>query len=188
MPKLIVISAESSLPNEVEIVREMFSIDSSFRFHLRKPNWTKGEFENFLNKIETKHYPRISIHNHLELKEVYQGVSPHFTEKMRRDKKGKSTSFHSKVEADKSQSRFDYFFCSPVFESISKKEYTSNETWYINDWPIHQREKAVALGGMTADNIETARNMGFQNFAFLGSIWLSKDPIHSFKTIFKNVK
>lgn len=188
MSKLIVISTESSLPNEVEIVREMLSTDSSFRLHLRKPSWTKGEFESFLNKIETKHYPRISIHSYLELKEVYQGVSPHFTEKMRLDNKGKSTSFHSKFEANKSQFRFDYFFCSPVFQSISKKEYSSDEIWDINHWSFHQREKAVALGGMTAKNIGIARNLGFQNFAFSGSIWLSKDPIHSFKTILENVK
>ncbi|MEJ6799079.1 MAG: thiamine phosphate synthase [Crocinitomicaceae bacterium] len=183
MSKIIIISPESHFPNETKLVQEMLELNTDFRFHLRKPNWTLVECERFLKEISTSFHSRISIHQHFELTDPFPEIQTHLPEKKRSERKGISTSFHTEKDMMYDWEKFDYFFCSPLFPSISKNGYSTDEKWDINDCSEEIKRKAVALGGMTAKSISEARKTGFQNFAFLGEIWLSENPIETFKEI-----
>ena len=152
MSKLILISPEQSISNEILLVQEMLRLDESLRFHLRKINWSKEDYFEYLQEINPLFYPRISIHEFHDLHLNFPLIGLHYKETDREDfSKGKtqdSTSFHSKNAAIETGESFDYFFCSPVFQSISKKKYHSEENWDINNWKINLKKKAVALGGI----------------------------------------
>ena len=67
-----------------------------------------------------------------------------------------------------------YVFLSPIFNSISKQGYASaftpkalfeaKQKGIIN-------EKVVALGGITAANINKIKSYGFGGVALLGDVW-----------------
>ena len=85
-----------------------------------------------------------------------------------------SCSCHSMEEVKQKKGHFNYVFMSPIFDSISKKEYLSNFT--PEELKAAHREgiidkKVIALGGITSKNIQTIRQYGFGGAAVLGDIW-----------------
>jgi thiamine-phosphate pyrophosphorylase len=187
--KFILISPENSVANEILLAQEMLRMHENLRFHLRKVNWSKEDYLDYLLEINPLFYPRISIHEFHDLQLNFPKIGLHFKEKDRDDftksHSLNSTSFHRKKDALESGNEFDYFFCSPVFQSLSKKNYSSNENWDIKDWDTELKFKAVALGGIDAEKIIQAEKLGFTNFALLGSIWLNKNPIDAFEELVK---
>jgi thiamine-phosphate pyrophosphorylase len=186
---LILISPEYSVANEIPLVQEMLRLDETLRFHLRKVNWSKEDYLEYLLEINPLFYPRISIHSFHDLQLNFPKIGLHYKEI---DREGfvkssslNSTSFHSKMDALELGNEFDYFFCSPVFQSISKKNYSSDENWEINDWATELKAKAVALGGLNSKTIIDAQELGFTKFALLGSVWLNENPLDAFKEIFE---
>ncbi len=187
MSKIILISPEHNVSNEILLVQEMLRLDDSLRFHMRKMNWSKTNYFEYLQEINPLFYSRISIHEFHDLQLNFPAIGLHYKEVDREDyvtgKTHDSTSFHSKKNALELGEEFDYFFCSSIFQSISKKNYVSSENWDIHNWEESVRKKAVALGGMDASKMENAKQMGFDNFAVLGAIWMTKNPLDAFKEI-----
>ncbi len=165
----------------------MLLLDNKVRFHLRKINWSKADYFDYLQEINPLFYPQISIHQFHDLQLNFPTIGIHYKEEEREDYvKGTmqtSTSFHSQKNALELGEEFDYFFCSPIFQSISKKHYVSNENWDINNWEESIKKKAIALGGIDNSKIEKSKQLGFENFAVLGAVWMSKNPIKAFKEI-----
>ncbi len=189
MSKLILISPEHSVANETSLVQEMLRFDENLRFHLRKVRWSKEDYLDYLLEINPLFYPRISIHEFHDLQLNFPKIGLHYKEIDREEFTPSntltSTSFHSQQDALASGKPFDYFFCSPVFQSISKKDYLPAENWDITAWDTELRSKAVALGGITENTIATAHELGFANFAILGSIWMSENPLKSFEKMYE---
>jgi thiamine-phosphate pyrophosphorylase len=187
MSKLILISSENAFANEIHLTEEMMELDKNLRFHLRKNRWSKEDYLEYLMEINPLFYPRISIHEFHDLQLNFPKIGLHSKEVDREDfvksTSLNSTSFHSKRNALELGNEFDYFFCSPVFQSISKKNYSSDEKWDINNWETVLQNKAVALGGINSETIIAAKELGFTKFALLGNVWMSKNPLEAFKEI-----
>lgn len=187
MSKLILLSEENSFTEEIQLVQEMLRLDNSFRFHVRKLGWTKEDYMDYLLEINPLFYPRISIHQFHDLQLNFPKIGLHYKQHERNDFFANvmptSTSFHTQDEALMQGSKFDYFFCSPIFKSISKKNYQSTENWVISNWNDELKSKATALGGISENNLTEAKELGFANFAVLGSIWRSGNPLKSFEKI-----
>ena len=98
-----------------------------------------------------------------------------------------STSIHRIEERDEISSVFDYAFFGPVFNSISKKGYTST----LKDGSVLPKQKLgtpawVAIGGIETSNIGKIRTMGFQGAAVLGAIWENpSESVQQFKALQK---
>ncbi|MFA7273206.1 MAG: thiamine phosphate synthase [Crocinitomicaceae bacterium] len=185
MSKIILISPEQSVVNEISLVQAMMSTNEDVRFHLRKFRWSKEDYLDYLLEINPLFYPKISIHQFHDLQLNFPKIGLHYKEEDR-DDFGKSTmptstSFHSQNDAFVLGNEFDYFFCSPVFQSLSKKDYLPTENWDITAWNNELRRKAVALGGISVETIIQAKELGFTNFAVLGNIWMSENPLKSFE-------
>lgn len=189
MQKRILVSPENSVIHEISWVQEMLRMDENLRFHLRKVCWSKEDYSDYLLEINPLFYPRISIHEFHDLQLNFPKIGLHYKEIDREgftpSKALTSTSFHAQQDALASGKPFDYFFCSPVFQSISKKDYLPAENWDITAWDTELRSKAVALGGITEETITQAKELGFTNFAILGGIWMSENPLKSFEKIYE---
>lgn len=169
------------MAQETDLLNRMLTAFPEVMFHLRKPDLTVSEVHDYLLAMDPAHYHRIVLHHQHELIREFPLKGVHLTESMRISGKKPahvlSTSFHSLTEAAKEGLSYSYFFCSPVFPSISKSGYRTDENWNICDQPHEFRKKAVALGGVDLDNLHQISSLGFQHIALLGAVWLHKNPL-----------
>nr|NQU90539.1 thiamine phosphate synthase [Bacteroidota bacterium] len=182
---IIIISSPASLPDEHEIIRQLFNEGLEI-FHLRKNEYSESELKKFIGNIPERHFKKIVLHSHYRLAGEYGLKGIHVPHTFRDKTPGRSVSisFHALEEIQKVDIRFDYGFLSPVFDSISKEGYKSrfnlNE---VNMFLKHRKEKIIALGGIDEDKIETVKDLGFSGIALLGAIWQSEHPVDKYKRI-----
>lgn len=177
---LFLFTHPESFPDEAAHLNHMLAAHPALTVHLRKPEMERLAYEKALGGIAAAFHPRTVLHQHHELSDCYDVKGVHFTERHRAEHtlhpKVVSTSFHTLMDAQNSGMVYDYFFCSPIFPSISKQGYTPSENWNITTDSEAFRAKAVALGGIQRSNLAAVRAKGFQHIAVLGAVWQSADP------------
>jgi len=180
---LVVITSPDKIPNESELINQLFA-QGLETLHLRKPSWTKPDFEALLKSINTEYKRRVVLHQFHELASKYNVKGLHLREENRKqlslselkelskELKRKnltfSSSFHSIEDVVASENVFDYVFLSPVFDSISKPGYVGSK---FNVQSLKFETKVIALGGIDAGNIHETKELGFDGVAVLGAIW-----------------
>lgn len=197
---LIIITPETAHPHEIKLINAFFT-NGLLKLHLRKPFFTLTDYRNYLDQIDKKYHPGISIHGSFELLKEFPGLGIHITGRTREHGKFTeiidlvnastcSTSFHSWNEIEGNQYPFDYVFISPVFDSISKKGYQAaidlSKVRQVKQKISSGKENppsVIALGGVDSTNIELLHKNGFDGAAVLGAVWKSADPIASFTQI-----
>jgi hypothetical protein len=162
--KLIVISPPSVVSNEHQIVNSLFENGLEI-FHIHKPDFSKQESNNFIQQIPSKYYNQIALHSAFP-------------------------KFHSIQELQGSPPEggswggASYAFLSPIFDSISKREYKSKFLNVKSELiSAISGKNIIALGGIDEDKIEICRARGFSGVAVLGAIWNSTNPVEKFKRI-----
>ena len=185
------------LSNPIEIENEFIQVNALFEeglthFHLRKPDFSKREVEEYLKNIKPIYLKRVVLHSHHDLIKKYNMKGIHLRGKdfqlfsndvlitLVKDlqKRGftASASLHAFEEIESLPCRLDYAFLSPIFQSISKQDYPSafSKDELAN---FFQQRKSktpiVALGGVREENLEQLQQIGFAGIALLGSIWQS---------------
>ena len=123
--KAIVLSKEDFFKAERGLVNLLFTAGLEI-FHVRKPSASHEEMQIFLSEIEPKYRNRIALHSHHSLANENGINRLHFPEKDRFNFKREegiiySTSFHDEESAKEHGGSFDYYFMSPICDSISKK-------------------------------------------------------------------
>ena len=138
------------------------------------------EIKKYIESIPEKYHKNLIIHKYIDLYTDYKLKGIHFSHYNRilvdefdEVNIQKSMSTHSLNELVNLK-KFDYVFLSPVFNSISKHGYNSmfspeEITDFLKRNPLNT--KVIALGGISAENIETALLMGFDGAAVMGALW-----------------
>ena len=193
--KLIVITANWEVQNEAQKINQLFE-EGLECLHFRKPNWSKNQWVGLLSQIETQFHDKIMLHDYHELTQQFQVKGVHLKEKHRNQiqnlkqyvidfrQKGYqvSTGFHSVEAIHKNKFlNFDYVFLSPVFNSISKDNY-SGKSFDVNGLD----NTIYALGGVDKMNLNQVKHLGYTGAAVLGSVWKSEEEIQVFKNLFAN--
>lgn len=153
--------------------------------HLRKPATEPVYSERLLTLLSDNYRKRIVVHDHFYLKNEYYLKGIHLNQRnpeLPQKYKGHiSCSCHTGDEIKTHKKSFDYMFLSPIFDSISKENYSTQFT------PADLRElsaskiidrKVMALGGVGLDNISKVKELGFGGAVILGDIW-NRFSIHS---------
>lgn len=192
--KLIVISSPVNLKNEIETIIGLFELGLK-NFHLRKPNFSREEYEQFLNDIPSQYRQYIIIHHHHQLIKDYQIKGIHHTSKSQFDRSlensiHQSKSFHSLEEIKNNKYPYKYVFLSPIFKSISKPGYRSKFNFADLEMFLKSRKERtgiIALGGIQGKNVEKTIELGFDGIAILGTIWKKsalETRLENYRTIF----
>ena len=184
---MILITEPDFIPDEEKFINAFFNEGLEI-LHLRKPEATALQMHELISKIDEKFHSRIMIHSHYELFETFKIRGVHFTE----NSKGQIRSYE-KVQCKKSlavhelsdlkcvDNSIDYVFLSPLFSSVSKAGYSKQ--WNFESIKAELSEyrnfKVMALGGITLDNVKQVKELGFDDFALLGSIWEPIKANHS---------
>lgn len=186
----VVITPERNPNKEVEFLIK-FSSFSDVRLHIRKPHFSEIEMARYLNALPEKVLAKSSLHSHHKLAEEFAVGGVHFTTRQRdilktslakevgewkQKEKIVSASLHDLQE---DCSLWDYAFLSPVFNSISKKNY-EGKTFSV----VERSEKWIALGGITCQNIPRAKELGYKGITVLGSVWESATIYQSFEKLY----
>ncbi len=193
--QIIVISPPKNLAKEQDTLCKLFEAGLN-TFHLRKPTFTSQEMKAYLDLVPRKYHPRIVIHSRYELAETYILKGIHLTEQKRKTVIKTdtfsviSTSFHQLDDYRLNQKDYEYVFISPVFNSISKSNYSSNFkleelNLFLNEY---KHNTTIALGGICIDNILNIKSANFDGAAMIGCIWHSDDPVVAFLELMKKIR
>jgi len=184
--KLIIISTPYKITSEQEKVNELFRQGMEI-FHLRKPDCSFDEMDEYLSGINNEFHSRIILHSNYKLCDKYNLKGIHFTGKTKKLAYkyadwniNKSISCHSIEEIKSLNDFYDYIFLSPFFDSISKAGYKS--TFNMKSLKIfcdQSSHNIVAMGGITPENIEKTDDFNLYGVSVLGYLWKngSKDKI-----------
>ncbi|TVZ26352.1 thiamine-phosphate pyrophosphorylase [Gillisia sp. Hel_I_86] len=189
---LILLTSEKSNNVEKEQLIQFFENGLQL-LHVRKPEIKEKELKAWLAQFEAEQQKKMVLHQHHHLAEAFLLKGVHLKESFRRNLKDVpeyikqfnikgctvSASFHDPKEVSTETSLFDYVFLSPLFSSISKSGYKGRG---YNVEALQQ--KIVALGGIEAENISKAKELGYAGVAVLGAVWLKKNKPKAFVEIY----
>jgi thiamine-phosphate pyrophosphorylase len=193
MFNIIVITPETNHPHEEQILDALIRV-YGITIHLRKPDFTEEQYRAYLNHYRSM-LSHIVLHEHHTLAKEFSVKGIHLKEsdrksvtEIQKDVKIISTSLHNIKDAKNLSHAFEYIFYSPLFKSISKKNYGTNSNEHqlsstITELKKHTDIPAIGLGGINEENIVLVKNSGFDGAALLGTIWESEDPIAAFEKI-----
>lgn len=198
---IVVFTAETILENEAESLNALFEVGLQI-LHLRKPKSCKKQYEQLLKAINPNYHSRIMLHQFHDLAAIYGCKGIHLKgihkNQFTKEKDGLkkyiesyqnkgfcvSTGVHSLTELKKYQSStLDYVFLSPIFNSISKKNYNALKLDHKTFKNIFSKFPVWALGGVDLEKIEYVYQMGFKGAAVLGAIWKTNEPTSYFKKL-----
>lgn len=191
--KLTIISSESDIPRETELVRSLFRAGLQ-RFDLRKPAWSAQGVESFLGTLSAGERARLVIHSHPGLAARWGLGGTHEPDQGEVLAKPvasfglTSRACHDLKTLSAALGRYDAVVVSPLFESISKPGYGPSKKFTLPELkallnqrtPPRRRTVVYALGGITAANTMECGELGFDGVMVLGAIWNSNDPLEAF--------
>jgi len=189
--KLIVITLPEFFAKEAYFIDLLFD-NGLETLHLRKPESDKTQFENLIKSINPNNWNKIVTHDHFQLAEKYNLKGVHLNKRNHvtpENYKGTiSKSLHSADELRTEKHKYNYVSLSPIFNSVSKKNYnskfTEKELLELKYKGLID-EKVYALGGITAQNINLLKDFGFGGAMVLGSIWQKIENPEQFEKNFK---
>jgi len=176
---MILITNPQQISNEIEIINALFE-EGLETLHVRKPGFDKAQMIEYISSIDNRFHARIMLHSHYELLDSFNLKGLHFTEKTKHLLPNydmvnctKSLAVHELGELKSVRSKVDYALLSPLFPSVSKEGYFKQ--WNFEELRLELEKKysfnIVALGGITLENVQKVKELGFNDFALLGSIW-----------------
>jgi len=187
---MILLSNPYNFQNEIELVSIFFELGLC-RFHLRKPFFSQMDSYFYLKSIPEKYHSKIVIHQHYDQLKNFNLKGVHLSESQRinlhineLNYKWLSTSAHTIKDFNQLSEDFKSAFIGPIFPSISKKDYSTSTNWNNH---LKQRTNAktqlVALGGIEPNKLESLKTLNIDNYAVLGFIWHSTNPLERFQQL-----
>ncbi|MFL5766049.1 MAG: thiamine phosphate synthase [Bacteroidia bacterium] len=195
--KLVVISSSANVENEAKIITSLFEAGLEC-FHLRKHKLSTRDTKEILNAIPEHFHDRIIIHSHHKLARKYNLRGIHLTKshikkrfrtwfivrliQLRNPGIMITTSFNTigQLFEKNHNYNYNYVFLSPIFDSLNSK-FQGGFTEHSLRSAIQKTPfKVIARGGVDANAIEKANQIGFSGLAFYSSIWKKKDPLAEF--------
>lgn len=126
--KLILLTPPDFFVEEDKILTALFE-EGLDLLHLRKPDTEPVYSERLLTLLPESHHNQIVVHDHFYLKEEFNLRGIHLNGRNPEPPVGYkghiSKSFHHIDELKAEKKNFNYVFLSPIFDSISKSNYTS---------------------------------------------------------------
>lgn len=181
--RIIAVSPDSEYVNEANLIVHLLDAGLD-RYHLRKPAWSLEQCARLLEMIPQALHSRISIHHCYQLTETF-AVAVHLKDNGEEHTAARSRSLHTLASIETLNDRFEYVFLSPIFASLSKKDYSPSWTEIELRAALAAPRKLAlfGLGGVTVDTITTAKDFGFDGVVLHGCLWQSSDPLQAFHRI-----
>ena len=173
----IVITSPYEVEDEASKIGLLLSSGAADLVHIRKPSWTAAQVAGLLADIPLAYHRRLVLHDHYELqnyftelkgiqynsRNAHPDIEPWFN----------TETVHSLEELSAAKAHDpEYVTLSPIYDSISKRGYTS--AFDIGELsPVLRRSplRVIALGGVRPQNFIELQRAGFSGAALLGYVW-----------------
>lgn len=176
--KLIAITPELPHKHETEFITSI--LDAGFDYvHVRKPGHTLPQLREYLTAIPQQYHCRLKLHSHFQLACEFGIAGLHLNQRFSTIPQGVpeglklSRSCHAATELTDLE-KYEYVFLSPIFDSISKRGYSSKFS-QGNLIEIFKQpgtsNKIIALGGIMPSHLVQLSRLGFAGAAFLGFLF-----------------
>ena len=179
--KIIVITPPNFTKGEEIVIPHLLQLGVDL-IHIRKPSAMREQLTQLLKSLPEWCYDRLVIHDCLELANEFGLHGVHLNRRNHtipiNFNGGISMSCHNLEEVEIKKDMADYVFLSPIFNSISKSGYNSAFSRDILRNAMKQGsidDKVIALGGVSLENIDIVKDLGFGGAALLGDIWNRTD-------------
>lgn len=200
--KKIIYTPEQDHISEIEKIVAMFELGADF-LYLRKPEKDISYFYPYIeqfpfgweSKMITSEFKLLHDLNlggfHFK-REVLQQLSENdLSENLKMLKESNqisSVTAHTLEDLKKYDGKFDIILISPLFDSISKKEYHGNWDFEVLETYLENRLQLTTLligqGGISDKNVSKVELLGLDGYALLGYLWNSNlDVIEKFKQL-----
>lgn len=209
---ILLFTAPGYVEHEHEMVEAMFRLGLS-RLHLRKPDWTEAQIDDWLEALDPAWLHRIVLHDYHHLATAQYATDSHsvahhypvggvhlnsrnpelLPELRHKQQAGQFTvsrSCHSLSELKEAKQVCDYVTLSPIYDSISKEGYLSHFSTEELRAAAEQGlidEQVYALGGIQKACIDELCTLQFGGIAVLGTVWQSPDPVESLRELLRLV-
>ena len=162
---------------EDKIIATLFEAGMD-NLHLYKPNSSPIYSERLLSLLPDCMYSKITVHNHFYLKDEYNLAGIHLdttSEQPPLGYKGRiSRTCRDLAQLKDMKKQSAYVFLGNIFNSQSDPSETSDLDMNMLEQAASRGlidRKTFALGGMNADNIQLARELGFGGVVICGDLW-----------------
>lgn len=200
--KLALLSSSRTTEDEAAMITKFFE-DGLDLYHLRKPDFSIGQMNDYIQAIPKKYWPQIVLHSHYPLALRHQLGGIHIGRKIKKKSAFRtkmmmwwyrfrnkqltiSTSFSNLSSLFEDTTDYSYVFLSPIFDSISKSGYQSGFVHHNLKIALAKtNHKVYALGGVSKENVEIVYSMGFQGMVLSGIIWQAENKYEIFREIVK---
>lgn len=182
--KLILLTSPEFFVEEDKILSTLFEEGLDI-LHLRKPDSEPVYCERLLSLLPEQYLKRIVVHDHFYLKDEFDLLGIHLSRR-HPDKPANyngpiTRTCYSLDEVEQCKADSQYICLRSVFDSISEPEnkasFTSDELLNATRTGLIDK-KVIAEGGVTLDNIDNIRQLGFGGVAIRGDLW-GRFDIHS---------
>lgn len=196
--KLILLSPSDKKELELPFLLKMFE-EGLQTYHLRKVKYSTRQLKNFIGEIPEKYHNRIVIHTHHELVMKYNLKGIYISRshkkrklrtwlrmqwfKLRKRQLCVSATVRSIEDVLDNNSKYNYVFLSPVFDSQSGNTQAGFSEHNLRSSIQQAKLPVIARGGVSIDKIEKAKELGFAGVAFYSHIWKSKNPLEEFRKV-----
>ena len=182
--KLAIMTKSTFFVEEDKILATLFDVGLD-NLHLYKPGSSPIYSERLLSLLPDTSYDKIVVHGHFYLKEEYRLAGIHLDDPTQKPPVGYKGSIGrtcgdlASLREVKKQS--NYVFLGNIFGKETSQtdlpNFNMNEIVAAADKGLIDK-KVFALGGMTIDNIQAARNLGFGGVVIGDDLW-SRFDIHN---------
>ena len=175
--KLIIMTKSTFFVEEDKILTTLFEAGLD-NLHLYKPGSEPVYSERLLTLLPEDYYGKITVHDHLYLKEEFRLKGIHLNDCRTEPPIGYrgniSRTCHFTDELKEAKKRSNYVFLKTLFDSQSnpadKSTLTMQQMIDASDRGLIDR-KVYAMGGMNLDNIGIAKDLGFGGVVICGDLW-----------------
>lgn len=184
--KLVIMTKSTFFVEEDKILSSLFD-EGMDNLHLFKPGASPMYSERLLTLLPEDYYRKITVHDHFYLKQEYDLAGIHIddpTAPLPDGYKGKYSRTCTDLGMLKEmKKKSQYVFLKNIFDCIEFKEEKSS--FSINQLEQAAKEglidkKVYALGGMSLENVKTAKALGFGGVVICGDLW-NRFDIHNEK-------
>lgn len=185
---IIALTPEETIHAEKAVIHTLLEKGLDI-LHLRKYHFTDLQMARYVESIDPAYLEKLVLHSHPHLS-TELGISRiHRNEWSRQHSPSNqmnatvicSTSVHDIAAFNKLDKCWTYAFLSPIFPSISKKEYGRYNA-QLNQLPnrVNFTVRLIALGGINQANCLLPLQEGADGIALYGALWQHPHPIQNF--------
>jgi len=189
--KLVIMTKSTFFVEEDKIIATLFD-EGMENLHLYKPGASPMYSERLLSLLPDDSYRKITVHEHYYLKSEYDLAGIHIDDPLQfvpqgyKGKYSRTCTDISQIKEMKKKS--NYIFLKNIFDCIEFKDekagFTMNQLEDAADRGLIDKH-VYALGGMSIENINIAKQLGFGGVVICGDLW-NKFDIHN-ETDFRNL-